>query len=97
MILPRAFRANEGGRMGMEVQEKTETLIDTYGVPEFFASGVMVEDAGGGNVRQINYIERRGILVPTVCVVRPSEAIVQAAPKLLALCRKIMLGAGVAH
>jgi hypothetical protein len=54
MILPRAFRANEGGRMGMEVQENTEAVVDTYGLPDYKVTKLLGEiDPDGHDIRLI--------------------------------------------
>jgi hypothetical protein len=65
--------------------------LDTFGVPEFFANTVMLEDAGNGMIRAI-YCSKRGILMPIVSVVRPIENVIMIAPYAVDLCTKLMVG-----
>lgn len=49
MILPRAFRANEGGRVEMEMPEVREQTVDTFGLPEYVVTKIHGEIGGSGH------------------------------------------------
>lgn len=56
MILPRAIRANEGGRMAMGIEgwETPEAVVDTYGLPDYRVTKLLGEiEADGHDIRLI--------------------------------------------
>jgi hypothetical protein len=53
-------------------------MIDTFGVPEYYADKIGdVEDAGNGMIRVVRCIERRAILIPVFSLVTPVIAMLQ--------------------
>ena len=57
-----------------------EPVLDCVGVPDFFVTEAIMEDAGSGMVRTIRCIKRRGILIPVVSYVAPAAAVLKIAP-----------------
>lgn len=55
----------------MEVQN-TPQMADVFGVPTFYATDIVTEDAGAGNVRIWNCTRRGGLLVPNSEVIIPA-------------------------
>lgn len=54
MILPRAIRAKQGGRMGMEMREMPTATVDTFGLPEYVVTKIHGEiDGSGHDIRLI--------------------------------------------
>lgn len=59
----------------------SEHLLDTFGVPEYFATTTKIESTGGGCTRIYNCVTRNGVLVPVCSVVFPNAYIIQAAAR----------------
>lgn len=72
-------------------------MADAYGVPEYFATTCVMEDAGGGCVRIYGCTHRGGILIPHYTVVMPAEYLVGASQRVTAISRKIVCGVGMSH
>ena len=64
-------------------------VLDTIGIPEFFANTVVLEYAGNGMIRAI-YCSQRGMLVPVVTVIRPLTNVIDLAPGAMDLCRRLI-------
>jgi hypothetical protein len=71
-------------------------MIDTFGVPEYFADKIgAIEDAGHGMVRIVRCIERQGILIPVFSLVTPAVAMLQEAPRFREMANRITCMEGV--
>lgn len=58
----------------------SEQVLDCVGVPDFFVTEAVMEDAGNGMVRTIRCIKRRGVLIPVVSYVTPAAAVLEVIP-----------------
>jgi hypothetical protein len=56
----------------MGMHEREPQMADTFGIPEYFATHIRTEDAGGGCVRIYNCTLRGRILIPLYSVVFPA-------------------------
>lgn len=73
-------------------------MLDTFGVPEFFTTHLgALEDAGGGMLRVIRCIERRGVLIPVVSVIMPALNVLQDSPRFREVTQKVARGEMAAH
>lgn len=53
-------------------------MLDTFGVPEFYADRIgAIEDAGNGMMRIVRCIERNGVLIPVFTVVTPAMGVLK--------------------
>lgn len=50
----------------------------SYGVPTFYVTKAIAEDAGSGNMRVWNCTERNGVLTPVCEIIIPALALVVA-------------------
>lgn len=70
-------------------------MLDTFGVPEHFATHVgKIEDAGNGMMRVIHCIQRNGVLMPVCTLVRPASAVLMICPELRDFAIQIMCQTG---
>lgn len=60
--------------MGMH---EAHQLGDIVGVPTYYVTDVITENAGGGNVRIWNCEMRNGILIPRCEIISPASRILQ--------------------
>lgn len=73
-------------------------MADAYGIPEYFATHVRTEDAGGGCIRIYNCVMKGGLLVPQYTVVFPAACLVTSAKIVFeASKRAYMMECGAAH
>ena len=57
-----------------------DSPIDTFGVPEFFTTHVLLEDAGNGLVRSIRSIVRNQTVIPVFSYVTPAVSMIRNGP-----------------
>lgn len=50
----------------------------SYGVPTFYVTKAIAEDAGGGNMRVWNCAERNGVLTPVCEIIIPALSLIVA-------------------
>ena len=72
-------------------------MADAFGIPEYFATYCVMEDAGGACVRIYGCTKRGGMLIPHYAAVMPAEYLVGASQRVSEIARKIFCGAGMAH
>jgi hypothetical protein len=58
-------------------------------VPTFYIDDVFQEDAGGGNVRVLNYCRRNGVLVPEFEVIIASRRLLMVGRKVSDFARSV--------
>ncbi len=68
------------GKIKMTLLDDSPRFADYIGVPTFYCSDVVREDAGNGNARVWNCVIRGGVLVPQCELIIP-------APRLLVLAK----------
>jgi hypothetical protein len=79
------------------------TVIDCFGVPEYFVTHVgSIEDAGGGMVRIVRCIERNNVLIPVFSMVTPAIGMMRLGPIMREFCehmveQEMRVGALSAH
>lgn len=75
--------------------------FDAYGVPTFYMTTAVPEDAGGGNVRIWNCCDRSGVLIPVCEVIIPATRLVVASRRVAEAAQTIfnmeMMLAGARH
>ena len=82
----------------MGMHDKEPQMADAYGIPEYFATHVRTEDAGGGCIRIYNCTLRNGVLIPQYTVVFPAACLVTQAKLVFeASQRAYMMEGGTAH
>jgi hypothetical protein len=59
----RALRANQGGELQMGIHT-TSPMVDAFGVPTYYVTDIVQEDAGNGNVRIWLCTKRADVLIP---------------------------------
>lgn len=74
----------------MGMLDKEPPFADAFGCPEFFATDVYTENAGGGCIRAIGCAKRGGVLVPIYSVVMPYRAMLDASNRSLMAALKAM-------
>ena len=74
--------------MGMH---DTPQMADTFGVPTFYATHVIRENAGYGNVRVLNCTMRGGILIPNSEVIFPATQIVTVCRDIASFAQDLFL------
>ena len=50
----------------------TPIIADAFGVPTFYVTDIVKEDAGAGNIRIMNCQRRNGILIPQCEIIVPA-------------------------
>jgi hypothetical protein len=66
------------------------SLIDTFGVPEYFCPMLgAIEDAGDGMIRIVRCISRNGVLIPVVSCIIPAHSVLQVDPVLREVALKM--------
>lgn len=55
--------------MGMH---EAPQMADAFGVPTYYVTDIVKEDAGAGNIRIMNFQLRNGILIPQCEVIVPA-------------------------
>jgi hypothetical protein len=60
--------------MGMT---ETHHMADTSSAPTYYVTDVIVENAGGGNVRVWNCEMRNGVLIPRCEIISPAGRVMQ--------------------
>jgi len=69
--------------------------IDTFGVPEYFASNVgLIEDAGDGMVRLVYCVNRQGVQIAVCSNVAPAQAILRLCRDLEAVATQVLIAKG---
>ena len=72
--------------------------IDTYGVPEYFASHVgVIEDAGYGMVRLVHCIKRNNCNMPVCSIVMPAQSLLQLCRGAEGLATKVLMDGGISQ
>ena len=82
------------GRAVMGMHEKEPKMADAYGIPEYFATHVRTEDAGGGCIRIYNCTLRGGLLIPQYTVVFPAMLLVTSAKKIYEISKRAFVQDG---
>jgi hypothetical protein len=77
-------------------------LADTFGVPVYYVTDVVREDAGDGNIRMWNCTKRNGVLIPSCEIIVPAHraVLISTANSAFAqdLCqRQTFLNVGARH
>lgn len=75
-----------------------DTLLDTFGVPEFFTTHLgEVEDAANGMMRVIRCVKRGNVLVPVCTLVMPAMNVLKESNRYRDMAHQILHGEMMAH
>lgn len=66
-------------------------MLDTYGVPEFYADHIgAMEDAGNGMVRIIKCVTRQGVIIPVYSFISPATTLLYNNEHMRAFARRVL-------
>jgi hypothetical protein len=70
-------------------RHETPRMADSFGVPTYYVTDVVKEDAGCGNIRMMNCQIRNGILIPQCEVIVPASRLLPIVSEASAFVRDI--------
>jgi hypothetical protein len=76
---------------------KVESVVDTFGVPEYFAPAYRMEDAGDGMIRIVRGIERHGIFIPACSTVMPAITVMRLGKEAIEFARSMLMECSGSH
>jgi hypothetical protein len=85
----------------MRVLDETPHMADTFGVPTYYVTDVVTENAGGGNLRIWNCEMRNGLLIPRCEIISPAMRILSLGRAVSDFAQRVfqdnMMDTGKAH
>jgi hypothetical protein len=71
----RGSRAKKGGELQMGIHT-TSPMVDAFGVPTYYVTDIVQEDAGNGNVRIWLCTKRANVLIPQCELIMAAQSAV---------------------